>query len=89
MPNRSSALPEYVVELDVRAIAVLSVHAESADDACSKAESQVRPADVTEVGDVETLRVVRVGDELRRVYRTRGRRSAQTAAKGSGDDGQA
>lgn len=74
-------MPEYVVELEVQAIAVLSVHAESADDACAKAEQKVRPTDVTELGDVESLRVVRVGDELRRVYRTRGRRDAQTAAK--------
>jgi hypothetical protein len=89
MPSRRDSRPEFVVELEVQAIAVLSVHAESAEEACATAESRVRPADVTELGDVETLRIVRVGEAEPRVLKTRGRRSAQTAAKGADRAGQA
>lgn len=87
MRKRRDERPEWVVELEVQAVAVVSVRAESHEAACDAAEQGVRPADVTELGDVEVLRVVRVGDERPRVMRARGRRRAQTAAKGSGRDG--
>lgn len=81
MRRRRDERHEFVVELEVQAVAVLCVRAESAEEACSLAEGRVRPADVTEVGDVESLRCVRVGEGEPRVLKTRGRRDAQTGAK--------
>jgi hypothetical protein len=49
--------PEYVVELEVAGVAVLTVRADSADEACAKAEAAVRPVDVIELAAVESARV--------------------------------
>jgi hypothetical protein len=54
--------PEYVVELEVEGVAVLSVRADSPSDAYSQAEERCRPADVTELVSVSGVRCVQVGD---------------------------
>lgn len=50
MPPREER-PEWVVELAVRGVAIVSVEADSAEHAIELAVARVRPADVTEVSD--------------------------------------
>ena len=63
MTKRRDERDEYVVELLCEAIAVLTVHADSPAQALAAAELQVKVADVSELHDVVSLRVVRVGDD--------------------------
>jgi hypothetical protein len=56
--------PEYVVELQVAGVAVVSVRAESHDDAVTQAENRVRPVDVTELHEVTGVTVVKVSEAV-------------------------
>ncbi len=58
MPDLSGGFGEYVVELDVEGIAIVSVLASSAVEAETAAAERVGPSDVTELDVVEVSRVV-------------------------------
>lgn len=49
--------PEYVVELDITGVAIVSVQASDAQEAVAKAVERVKPTDVHELDDVEATRV--------------------------------
>ena len=53
---------EYVVELQVSGVAVVSVRAESPNDAAALAEERVRPADVTDIEEVTSTIVAKVSE---------------------------
>lgn len=53
MPETETALADFVVQLDVEAIAVVTVRAGTAEAACAIAERDLRPVDVVELRGVE------------------------------------
>jgi hypothetical protein len=57
MPRPREALADYVVQLDVEAIAVVTVRAGSVEAACAIAARELRPVDVTDVRTAEAALV--------------------------------
>jgi hypothetical protein len=57
MPKAEEGKREWVVELDVEGIAIVSVDADDAQEAISKALERAKPADVTELDSVEATRI--------------------------------
>lgn len=87
MPETETRLRDYVVQLDVEAIAVVSVRAESAEAACAIAEVELRPVDVTAVRSAEAAIVSGPHPVIFRGARgivSRGRQAAQEAAAHGG-----
>lgn len=84
MPDQVDDLDVYLVELDVEGVAIVSVVASSSDEACERAESQAKPADVTELDVCEVRRVVRVEalpGELKRATLARAREKAPAGSE--------
>lgn len=73
---------EYVVELTVAGVAVVTVRGHSSHDACQQAEQAVRPVDVTELDRVAALRVVKVSDPAVEGGRPPGSRARGSVSKG-------
>lgn len=78
---RTDAPPEWVVELAVSGVAVVSVSAYSTQEAIAKAIASVRPADVGELADeVEATTIAGPFEPLRRARRRKAR-ARERAAK--------
>lgn len=83
MSPRRDDRPEWVVQVAVEGIAVVSVRAADADEAAQAAEREVRPVNVSELGHVEATIVSGPHAPLRpRPLRRRGR-STETASTAS------
>ncbi|MCI0346581.1 MAG: hypothetical protein L0221_14225 [Chloroflexi bacterium] len=88
MPPREERR-EWVVELAVSGVAVVSVDADSAEHAIALAVERVRPVDVTELADdIEATTVAGPFAPLR-PRRRRGARGRETASKAPDALGQA
>ena len=82
MPRSRDGLDQYVVELDVEAIAVVDVRARSPEAATNAAELRVRVADVIDLGEVTGVRVRKVSGSRPLAGATRSAHASESASKG-------
>ena len=82
MARRRAERPEWVVQLDVCGIAVVSVRAVDEQEAWTLAEAACRPVDVTELSEVEAAIVSGPHPPLRRGRRPVAAGAPETPAKG-------
>lgn len=86
MARARDTRPEWVVELDVEAVAIITVQADSHAEACAVAEEKVRALHVTELLETTGVRVVRVGEVPPNVLSAAEARGAETPSTGTRDD---
>lgn len=76
--------PEWIVQLELQAVAVVTVRAVDEAEAWSSAEANVRPCDVTEIREAEATIISGPHTPLADVVRRRRARRAQELQEASG-----